>query len=107
MIAQKISNKHTNHLSQIRSDSARRFNLSSTIFKETRFALKIELSVNHQHGATAVYNPVDVILLALVKNIGGARLVSFIVTVWNDYVLSLAAGWLRIPDKTIFWPDIA
>jgi len=24
------------------------------------------------------------------------------VTVWNDYVLCLAAGWRRIPDETTF-----
>ena len=42
------------------------------------------------------------ILLPLVAIVGGARSVSSIVTVWNDRVLCLAAGWLRIPDETTF-----
>ena len=44
----------------------------------------------------------DMILLPLVAIIGGARSVSSIVTVWNDRVLCLAVGWLRITDETTF-----
>ena len=33
---------------------------------------------------------------------GVARSLSSIVTVWNDRVLCLAAGWRRIPDETTF-----
>ena len=62
--------------------------------------------MNHQHVAIVVNDPVNVILLALVKNIGGSLSVSFIVTVWNDHLLCFATGWLRIPDETIFWSDI-
>ena len=42
------------------------------------------------------------ILLPLVAIIGVARSLSSIVTVWNDRVLCLAAGWRRIPDETTF-----
>ncbi len=70
--------------------------------KKHGFALKIEQTLNHQRGATGVYDAVDMILLPLVAIIGGARSISSIVTVWNDRVLCLAAGWLRIPDETTF-----
>ena len=70
--------------------------------KKHGFASKIEQTLNHQRGATGVYDAVDMILLPLVAIIGGARSISSIVTVWNDRVLCLAAGWLRIPDETTF-----
>ena len=70
--------------------------------KKHGFALKIEQTLNHQRGATGVYDAVDMILLPLVSIIGGARSISSIVTVWIDRVLCLAAGWLRIPDETTF-----
>ena len=70
--------------------------------KKHGFASKIEQTLDHQRGATGVYDAVDMILLPLVAIIGGARSVSSIVTVWNDRVLCLAAGWLRIPDETTF-----
>ena len=44
----------------------------------------------------------DMILLPLVAIVGGARSVSSIVTVWNDYVLYRVEGRLRIPDETSF-----
>ena len=70
--------------------------------KKHGFASKIEQSLDHQRGATGVYDAVDMILLPLVAIVGGARSVSSIVTVWNDHVLCRAAGWLRIPDETTF-----
>ena len=69
--------------------------------KKHGFASKIEQTLDHQRGATGVYDEVDMILLPLVAIIGGAS-ISSIVTVWNDRVLCLAAGWLRIPDETNF-----
>ena len=54
--------------------------------KKHGFASKIEPTLDHQHGATGVYDAVDMILLPLVEIIGGARSVSSIVTVWNDRV---------------------
>ena len=68
--------------------------------KKHGFVSKIEQSLDHQRGATGVYDAVDMILLPLVAIIGGARSISSIVMVWNDRVLSLAAGWLRIPDES-------
>jgi hypothetical protein len=59
--------------------------------KKHGFASKIE-QLDHQRGATGVYDAVDMILLPLVAIIGGARSVSSIVTVWNDRVLCLATG---------------
>ena len=53
--------------------------------KKHGFASKIE-QLDHQRGATGVYDAVDIILLPLVAIIGGARSVSSIVTVWNDRV---------------------
>jgi len=70
--------------------------------KKHGFASKIEQTLDHQRGATGVYDAVDMILLPLVAIVGGARSISSIVTVWNDRVLCLAAGWLRIPDETTF-----
>ena len=58
--------------------------------------------MDHQRGATGVYEAVDMILLPLVAIVGGARSISSIVTVWNDHILCRAAGWLRIPDETTF-----
>jgi len=43
-----------------------------------------------------------VILLPIVRIIGGARSTRSVVTVWNDHVLCRAAGWRRIPDETNF-----
>ena len=71
--------------------------------KKHGFASKIEQTLDQQRGATGVYEAVDMILLPLVAIIGGgARSLSSIVTVWNDYVLCRAAGWRRIPDETTF-----
>ena len=70
--------------------------------KKHDFASKIEQTLDHQRGATGVYDAVDMILLPLVAIVGGARSISSIVTVWNDRILRLAAGWLRIPDETPF-----
>ena len=54
--------------------------------KKYGFASKIEQTMDHQRGATGVYDAVDMILLPLVGIVGGARSISSIVTVWNDYV---------------------
>ena len=70
--------------------------------KKHGFASKIEQTLDHQRGATGVYDVVDMILLPLVAIVGGARSISSIVTVWNDHVLCRAAGWRRIPDETTF-----
>ena len=58
--------------------------------------------MDHQRGATGVYDAVDMILLPLVAIVGSARSISSIVTVWNDHFLCHAAGWRRIPDETSF-----
>ena len=63
--------------------------------KKHGFASKIEQTLDHQRGATGVYDAVDMILLPLVAIVGGARSISSIVTVWNDRILCLAAGLLR------------
>ena len=63
---------------------------------------KTEQSVDHQRGATGLYDAVDMVILSMVGIIGGARSIRSIVTLWNDRVLSRAAGWLRIPDETTF-----
>ena len=70
--------------------------------KKHDFASKIEQTLDLQRGATGVYDAVDMILLPLVAIVGGARSISSIVTVWNDRVLCLTAGWLGIPDETTF-----
>lgn len=70
--------------------------------KKHGFASKIEQTLDHQRGATGVYDAADMILLPLVAIVGGARSISSIVTVWNDHILCRAAGWLRIPDETTF-----
>ena len=49
-----------------------------------------------------LYDAVDMVILSMVGIIGGARSIRSIVTLWNDRVLSRAAGWLRIPDETTF-----
>jgi len=53
------------------------------------FASKIEQTLDHQRGATRVYDAVDVILLPMVVIVGGARSKSSIVMVWNDHVMML------------------
>ena len=63
---------------------------------------KTEQSIDHQRGATSLYDAVDMVILSVVGIIGGARSIRSIVTVWNDRVLSRVAGWLRIPDETTF-----
>ena len=70
--------------------------------KKYGFASKIEQTMDHQRGATGVYDAVDMILLPLVGIVGGARSISSIVTVWNDHVLYHAAGRRMIPDETSF-----
>ncbi len=62
----------------------------------------IEETVEHQRGATATYDAVDIILLPLVAIIGGTRSISGIATVWADSVLCRIAGWRLIPDETTF-----
>lgn len=62
----------------------------------------INESVDHERGATALYDAVDAIFLPLVAIIGGARSIRAIVTIWSDSVLCRAAGWLNIPDETTF-----
>ena len=59
--------------------------------KKHGFASKIEQTLDHQRGAIGVYDAVDMILLPLVGIVGGARSISSIVTVWNDYVLCRTA----------------
>ena len=63
---------------------------------------KTEQSIDHQRGATSLYDAVDMVIFSVVGIIGGARSIRSIVTVWNDRVLSRVAGWLRIPDETTF-----
>ena len=70
--------------------------------KKYGFASKIEQTLDHQRGATGVYDAVDMILLPLVAIVGSARSISSIVTVWNDHFLCHAAGWRRIQDETSF-----
>ena len=60
--------------------------------KKHGFASKIEQTLDHQRGATGVYDAVDMILLPLVAIVGGARSISSIVTVWNDHVLYRATA---------------
>jgi hypothetical protein len=62
----------------------------------------VKNTVDHQRGATALYDAVDAIMLPLVAIIGGTRSISAIVTIWSDSILCRAAGWLRIPDETTF-----
>ena len=50
--------------------------------KKYGFASKIEQTMDHQRGATGVYDTVYMILLPLVAIIGGACSISSIVTVW-------------------------
>ena len=57
--------------------------------KKYGFASKIEQTLDHQRGATRVYDAVDMILLPLVVIVGGARSKSSILTVWNDHVMIL------------------
>jgi hypothetical protein len=52
--------------------------------KKHGFASKIEQTMDHQRGATGVYDAVDMILLLLVGIVLGARSISSIVTVWSD-----------------------
>ena len=59
------------------------------LLKKHDFALKNKQTLNHQRGATGVYDAVEMILLPLVAIIGSARSISSIVTVWNDRVLCL------------------
>ena len=63
---------------------------------------KTEQTVDHQRGATGLYDARDMVILSVVGIVGGARSIRAIVTVWNDRVLSRVAGWLRIPDETTF-----
>ncbi len=63
---------------------------------------KTERTVDHQRGATGLYDALDMLILSVVGIVGGARSIRSIVTVWNDRVLSRAAGWPRIPDETTF-----
>jgi len=65
--------------------------------KKHGFASKIEQTLDHQRGASGVYDAVDMILMPLVAIVGGARSISSIVTVWNDYILCRAEGWRRTP----------
>jgi len=52
--------------------------------KKHGFASKIEQTLDHQRGATGVYNAVDMILLLLVGIVVGELSISSIVTVWSD-----------------------
>ena len=72
------------------------------LLKKLGFASKIEQTLDHQRGATGVYDAVDIILLPLVAIAGGARPITSIVTVWNVHILCRAAGWLKILDETTF-----
>jgi hypothetical protein len=54
----------------------------------------IKETVNHERGATALYDAVDALFLSLVGIIGGARSIRAIVTIWSDSILCRAAGWL-------------
>ncbi len=63
---------------------------------------KTEQTIDHQRGATDLYDAVDMVILSVIGIVGGARSIRAIVTVWNDCVLSRAAGWLRIPDENAF-----
>ena len=60
----------------------------------------IKETINHQRGATALYDAADAVFLPLIAIIGGARSVRAIVTIWSDTILCRAAGWLKIPDET-------
>ena len=71
-------------------------------FQKHGIASKIEQTVDHQRGATGLYDVVDLVILSVIGIVGGARSIRGLVTVWNDSVLSRAAGWLRIPDETTF-----
>ena len=71
-------------------------------FQEHGIASKIEQTADHQRGATGLYDVVDLVILSVIGIVGGARSIRGLVTVWNDSVLSRAAGWLRIPDETTF-----
>ena len=62
----------------------------------------IQDTLEHQRGATATYDAVDIIYLPLLAIIGGARSISDIATVWADSVLCRIAGWRLIPDETTF-----
>jgi hypothetical protein len=62
----------------------------------------IQETLEHQRGATATYDAVDIIFLPLIAIIGGARSISNIATVWADSVLCRIAGWRLIPDETTF-----
>ena len=62
----------------------------------------IRNTVDHQRGATALYDVVDAIFLPLVAIMGGARSIHGIVTIWADSILCRVAGWLSIPDETTF-----
>ena len=62
----------------------------------------IKETVDHERGATALYDAVDALFLPLVAIIGGARSIRAIVTIWSDSILCRAAGWLNIPDETTF-----
>ena len=63
-------------------------------FHKEGIVSKTKQSVDHQRGATSLYDAVDMIILSVVGIIGSARSIRSIVTVWNDRVLSRAAGWL-------------
>ena len=71
-------------------------------FHKEGIVSKTEQTVDHQCGATGLYDAVDMVILSVVGIVGGTRSICSIVTVWNDRVLSHAAGWLRIPDENTF-----
>ena len=71
-------------------------------FHKNGIFLKTEQTIDHQRGVTSLYNAVDMVISSVVGIFGGARSICSIVTVWSDRVLSLAAGWLRIPDQSTF-----
>ncbi len=40
--------------------------------------------MDHQRGATGLYDAVDMVILSVVGIVGGARSIRAIVTVWNE-----------------------
>jgi hypothetical protein len=70
----------------------RKHNVSSLIAK----------ILDHERGASALYDAVDGICLTIVAIMGGARSMTGIVTVWSDRVLRRIAGWSSIPDDSSF-----
>ncbi len=62
----------------------------------------IEKILKHERGASALYDAVDGIYLAIVAIMGGARGLTGVVAIWSDNVLRCIAGWSSIPDDSSF-----